>query len=531
MTMARTRRWAQVGFLIFFVLLFLKARYPYSGSLPSDLFLRFSPLIPLFDFIDNFRISLLFWPALIILVLTPFLGRFFCGWICPLGTATDLTSRTLKSPDNKGSKRWQSWRPVKFVLLFTMVVMALFSVHLWGLFDPLSIFNRALTVVVYPLATLLVESALVGAGSIPFLETPAMAVYDGFRALMMPEPQTHLPQVFWVALFFGTILGLEKLSRRFWCRNICPAGALLGFLSQFRCYERLVDDACTDCGKCTVECKMNAIPEDNVRETNKVECIECFSCAEMCPPKIKAITYRWRWRPYHTPVDYSRRQFIQTTFSSIAALGLLSIGIRSKDAHHRMIRPPGSIPEDDFLDKCLRCEQCVRICQSNGACLRPDGIRSSLLELWAPVADMREGYCEYSCNLCGQVCPTDAILPLTVEQKQKAPMGLAYFNKDLCIPYARYEDCIVCEEHCPTPDKAIKIEQKETTLPDGTVKMVKYPYVIRELCIGCGVCEYKCPLPGEAGIITTGEQALRPVEPDEIILPEPEDKSPTLVLS
>ncbi|GAG09508.1 unnamed protein product, partial [marine sediment metagenome] len=167
-----------------------------------------------------------------------------------------------------------------------------------------------------------------------------------------------------------------------------------------------------------------------------------------------------------------------------------------------------------------RCEQCVRICQSNGACLRPDGIRSNLLELWAPVADMRKGYCEYSCNLCGQVCPTEAILPLTVEQKQKASMGLAYFNKDLCIPYARYEDCIVCEEHCPTPDKAIKIEQKETTLPDGTVKLVKYPYVIRELCIGCGICEYKCPLPGEAGIVTTGEQALRPAGPGEIDVPE-----------
>ncbi|GAG01761.1 unnamed protein product, partial [marine sediment metagenome] len=253
-TLARTRRWAQVGFLLFFGLLFLKARYPYSDTLPADLFLRFSPLIPLFDFIDNFRISLLFWPALIILVLTPFLGRFFCGWICPLGTALDLTSRTLKSPDNKGSKRWLSWRPVKFVLLFTTVVMALFSVHLWGLFDPLSIFNRALTVVVYPLATLLVESVIVGVGSVPFLETPVMAVYDGFRTLMMPEPQTHLPQVFWVALFFGTILGLEKLSRRFWCRNICPAGAFLGFLSQFRFHERLVDDACPDCGKCTVEC-------------------------------------------------------------------------------------------------------------------------------------------------------------------------------------------------------------------------------------------------------------------------------------
>jgi len=268
------------------------------------------------------------------------------------------------------------------------------------------------------------------------------------------------------------------------------------------------------------ECKMNAIPEDNVRETSKVECIECFSCAETCPPKIKAITYRWRWQPYHTPVDYSRRQFIQTTFGSIVTLGLLSIGIRSKDAYHRMIRPPGSIPEDDFLDKCMRCEACVRICQSNGACLRPDGIRSSLLDLWAPVADMRKGYCEHGCNLCGQVCPTEAILPLTLEQKQNASMGLAYFNKDLCIPYAKYEDCIVCEEHCPTPEKAIKIDEKETVLPDGTVKLLKHPYVVIERCIGCGICEFKCPLPGEAGIIVTGEQALRPASAGEIDVPE-----------
>jgi len=264
---------------------------------------------------------------------------------------------------------------------------------------------------------------------------------------------------------------------------------------------------------------MNAIPEDNVRETNKVECIESFSCSETCPPKIKAITYRWRWKPYHTPVDYSRRRFIQTSFSSIVALGLLSIGIRSKDAYHRMIRPPGSIPENEFLDKCIRCEACVRICQSNGACLQPDGIRGSLLDLWAPVANMRKGYCEHGCNLCGQVCPTEAILPLTLEQKQHTSMGLAYFNKNLCIPYAKYEDCIVCEEHCPTPDKAIKIEEKDTVLPDGTVKRIKSPYIIKELCIGCGICEFKCPLPGEAGIVVNAEQALRPADSGEVEVP------------
>ncbi|GAH08403.1 unnamed protein product, partial [marine sediment metagenome] len=117
-------------------------------------------------------------------VLTLFLGRFFCGWICPLGTTIDIASHALKSPDNKSSKRWQSWRPFKFVLLFTTVVLALFSIHLWGLFDPLSIFNRALTVVVYPLATLIAESVLVGISMVPFLESPVMVVYDGFKSLV-----------------------------------------------------------------------------------------------------------------------------------------------------------------------------------------------------------------------------------------------------------------------------------------------------------------------------------------------------------
>jgi formate hydrogenlyase subunit 6/NADH:ubiquinone oxidoreductase subunit I len=99
-------------------------------------------------------------------------------------------------------------------------------------------------------------------------------------------------------------------------------------------------------------------------------------------------------------------------------------------------------------------------------------------------------------------------------------MGLAYFDKDLCIPYAKYEDCIVCEEHCPTPDKAIKIDEKDTVLPDGTVKMLKHPYVVIERCIGCGICEFKCPLPGEAGIVVNAEQALRPASADAVEVPQ-----------
>lgn len=500
---AKIRRVVQVLFLLLFLGLFLIARYPYTGAVEADLFLRFSPLIPLFDAIEHFRISWVFWPALIILALTPFLGRFFCGWICPLGTTIDVASKVVGSPGNRAASRWDNLRFLKFAILLGTFILALFSVHVWGYVDPLSLFNRALTVVLYPLATLLVDRTLVGMAAIPALEDAAYFLHDPFKAYIMPESQAHHQELFLIALMIAAILGLEKLSRRFWCRNLCPAGAWLGFLSQFRLFERIVGEACPVCNKCQTECKMNAIPGGNVHQTSKVECIDCFNCGAVCPPKVKAITYRWRWKPYHTPVDMSRRQVIRTSAVSIAALGLLDLGLANKDNRNRQIRPPGALPEDAFADRCIRCLECVRICRSNGGCLQPDAVHSRLEELWLPVAVMREGYCEYNCNLCGEVCPTDAILPMSLQEKQHTPIGLAHFEKNLCIPFARNSDCIVCEEHCPTPDKAIKFEDREVLTPSGERKVVKYPYVIKELCIGCGICETKCPLPGEAGIYVT----------------------------
>jgi polyferredoxin len=514
--MLRARRLLQIVFLLFFIFLFIKARFPYELEPASDLFLRFSPLIPLFDFIDNLRIYWSYWPAILIILLTPFIGRFFCGWICPLGTTLDLSGKLLGSPSNKISNKFQNLRYLKFTILLALMVLAVFSINLWGHFDPLSIFNRALTVLLYPLSTIALEESLLLLTNISWLETPVYFIYDILKEFFMPEEQAYLQQIFWIAIFFGVIIGLEKLSKRFWCRYICPAGAWLGFLSQFRLYERIVGEICPICNKCQVECKMNAIPDQDVALTNKVECIECFSCGALCPPKTKAISYRWNWKPYHTPVDFKRRQFIQTSVGSFITLGLISIGLHNRETKDRLIRPPGSLPEDEFLDRCIRCMQCVRICESNGKCLQPAGIHNSVLELWAPIAIMREGYCEYNCNLCCEVCPTEAILPLSLEQKQKTPMGFAYFEKNICIPFAQNEDCIVCQEHCPTPEKAIIFEIKDFVLPDGGSRKVKYPYIDRQLCIGCGICETKCPLPGAPGIYVTTENELR-LEAQDVI--------------
>jgi formate hydrogenlyase subunit 6/NADH:ubiquinone oxidoreductase subunit I len=115
----------------------------------------------------------------------------------------------------------------------------------------------------------------------------------------------------------------------------------------------------------------------------------------------------------------------------------------------------------------------------------------------------RLGYCEFNCTLCGQVCPTGAIERLDLPRKQKTVIGLAYFDQNRCLPYARGVPCIVCEEHCPTPDKAIKFREVEMIDPNGTPVRMKQPYLIDRLCIGCGICENKCPLEGKAAVLVT----------------------------
>ena len=213
--MVKIRRLVQIFFILFFIFLFLKARFPYSDSLSSDLFLRFSPLVPLFDFIQNFQINMLYWPALMILFLTVFLGRFFCGWICPLGTSLDLTDRLIKSPSNKISSKFNRWRYLKFAILSATILSAFLSINLWSYFDPLAVFNRALTVVLYPLTTLSTESTILKLSEVPFLEDAAYWFYDIFKAFIMPEDQIFLRQVFWIGLLFAGILAAEKFSRSF----------------------------------------------------------------------------------------------------------------------------------------------------------------------------------------------------------------------------------------------------------------------------------------------------------------------------
>jgi formate hydrogenlyase subunit 6/NADH:ubiquinone oxidoreductase subunit I len=123
-----------------------------------------------------------------------------------------------------------------------------------------------------------------------------------------------------------------------------------------------------------------------------------------------------------------------------------------------------------------------------------------LERLWTPVLVPELGYCEYTCNTCGQVCPVQAIPPLPIEQKQVTVIGKAYIDQNRCLAWSDHKLCMVCEEMCPLPQKAILLTQLDVIDANGEHRTIRVPQVDRKICIGCGVCEYKCPVLGEAAI-------------------------------
>lgn len=505
--MRTARRISQIFFLLLFLFLFFQARFPYETKLPSDLFLRASPLVAFATMLATRKVIASVLLAFIILLLTIPLGRFFCGWICPLGTIIDgsdnLIKRKKRKPRQRESTRFRSW---KFAILAAVLVASLFSVQFIWFFDPIALLTRTMTTVLYPIFSFLLLGLFNFGFSTGILEDQLYTAYDAAQNTILPIAQPMFFEAVLITLVFIGILSLGMVTRRFWCRNLCPLGALLGIFSKFRLTKRYVDDTCTSCSICQRECKMNAI-EDDYAVNNTVECIECMECVASCKPH--SVSYKFGKNSGENEIDLSKRRFIQA-----AAVGIAGVAVAKTSAFSRIdkgaaIRPPGAVTENDFLDRCIRCQECVRICATTGGCLQPSSLESGWEGIWTPISVPRSGYCEYNCNLCGQVCPTGAIQNLLLEEKQKLKMGIAYFDKSRCIPWYSQQDCLVCEEHCPTPDKAIKFDIREARTPDGGTRTVKFPYVDEDLCIGCGICVTKCPVVGEAGIFVTNAGAER----------------------
>jgi ferredoxin len=470
---------------------------------PPDLLLRLDPLAGLVASVSARIMAAAFWPALILLVLAFALGRSFCGWICPLGTSLDGWNHILSPGKRRGQRRW------KYIMLLALILLSLLSIQASWLLDPLVIFTRTLAVVIYPITVWGLNGLLGAAFNWRLTDRAALGLSDSLQGWLLPA--TTVPSALLVTTLsiFAIVLLLDQFGRRFWCRVLCPLGALLGLIARFSPFGRRVGSQCTSCTVCAADCRMEAIEEDFTR-TRRGECILCLECSGSCP--TEDTTYNWgRQRGGQEALNLGRRRTLGVLGTAVVIGGAWRSGLQNRAAQGYLIRPPGSVPEEKFLDLCLRCGECLKACSSTGRCLQPADLATGWEKLWTPTARMREGYCEYSCTLCGQVCPSGAIKPLTEARKKQTVIGLAYINRSRCLPWERGEDCIVCEEHCPVPKKAVIFRQGEVELPGAVKTGVKLPYVDRELCIGCGICEAKCPVQGEAAIRVTNEGELRQV--------------------
>jgi MauM/NapG family ferredoxin protein len=503
--------------LLFLVLLWLAA-FPLPDWAPVDAFLRMDPLVFL-----GIVVSTRVWIAglalaILILVLTAILGRFFCGFICPMGTTLDVTDRLLKRPrksvslqeslpdsiihpcaQSPANQLWDAkWRKFKHLILLFILGGGALGISAVFTASPLSLITRFYALLLHPFV------ALTGDAFLHWVRPLALELeWDWAAYAQIPLPRFSTQ---WVVLFFFVmVMGLARYTPRFWCRYLCPSGAILAFSAQKPLVRRFVSADCTKCGLCQKACPMEAIPADPQR-TNHAECIVCQTCTRICP--TQAVSFQpgqpvAAAQPAFLP---GRREALLAAVAGAGAATLTYTGlgeVRSEllpgnPGPETLIRPPGSLLERDFLSRCIRCGLCMRACPTNT--LQPLLLQAGLIALFSPQLTPRRGPCEPECTVCGQVCPTGAIRALPLAEKTWAKVGTATILRHKCLAWEWDKKCLVCDEVCPYD--AIELRRvSEHSIP--------VPFVQGHKCAGCGFCEYHCPVRASSAIVVEPMEALR----------------------
>jgi len=545
-TVINIRRVSQIIFFLIFFWLILKTNFEVNFNpdnlseiilpYPVSIALEFSPLVALATLLANETVFKgLLW-SLVILIPTIFMGRFFCGWICPLGTLnhwiSEIRSERLKRK-GKGkilSNKYKKYQRIKYYIFLAFIAAALTGTVQAGLFDPLSFLARSLGTVVLPTIHTAADGILSSVKSlgISSLSGTAQFFYDIIASVLLPFRQAHFHTILTIAMLFIGALVMNRIYTRFWCRGICPLGAMLGIFSRYAIFGlEKNEDKCDDCGLCQVHCQGADNPKVG-EKWRQAECHLCLNCQAACPNNSLKFKFfpnqiETGTNPAGTQrIDISRRKVFLSLGSGLALYPLFRSGDDFEvNANPLLIRPPGSVEEKDFLARCIRCGQCMRVCPNNA--LHPTFMESGLEGLWTPILIPRIGYCEPTCTLCGQVCPTGAILELTQKEKigdKDTPpnrIGTAFFDRGRCLPWAMAKPCIVCEEWCPTSPKAIYLRDETALDSQGNEVKVKRPYIDPNLCTGCGACEYACPVVDKRAVYVTSVGESRSLE-NQILL-------------
>jgi polyferredoxin len=525
-TLKRLRRLSQITFLVFFLLLLQRTEF--RGSLhaaaddirlpyPVRIFFEFDPLVTVTNALSTHALYRgLLW-SLLLIIPTLFLGRFFCGWVCPMGTINHFFG-SLKSERKRGkqlidSNRYKRWQKTKYYILIAVLIAAILGTGIAGWLDPFSLLVRSLALSIFPglnYATNATLHAAEKSGLAP-LRTVTGVVHFLLSATVLDFKQPHFRQGVFLGLLLIFILALNYRVTRFWCRALCPLGALLGALSRWSILGlQKHAEACNDCNRCLLRCQGGDDPIGGV-PWRKSECHLCLNCVDECPEHGLDFKF-FPLGPVVEGPNLERRKALAGLAFGAAAVPLLRSATGfAVEKNESLIRPPGAVDESEFLARCVRCGECMKVCPNNA--LHPAFSQAGLEGIWTPVVVPRVGYCEPSCVLCSQVCPTGAIWDITPKSKgwsagtssaaQPIRLGTAFYDRGRCLPWAMATDCIVCEEWCPVSPKAIYLQSAEVTDASGISKQVKQPYVDPARCVGCGACEYACPLADRPAVYVT----------------------------
>jgi ferredoxin len=440
-----------------------------------------------------------FFAWIVVLGATALFGRIYCSTLCPLGIFQDVVRwlfERIRRSRRCSHRSRPPLRALRYGILVVTVASALAgTMMIVDLIEPYRFFGMIVRDFVTPIVALASHGVFHLLKPFGIYLAPMVVPVDGF--------------VFIVSFILTALLVVSVLLRgRWFCNTICPVGAALSVPASVSLFRVRIDpDACTTCGACERICRAGCIDPVS-RSVDAGRCVGCFECLGVC--HFDAIHYEnvmsrrlgsGEGRSDRAAKPLSRRAFFRrladgsrNTLAIFPLTFLLRRRASTPDGEPGTPAvPPGAGSVSRFSRLCVSCHLCVSRCPTG--VLQPSLFEYGLSGLLQPTMDFTLGFCEYECNECSQVCPSGAILPVSLEAKKTTKIGDARFVRDRCVVVTNGTACGACAEVCPTAAVRMVPFGRDLTIPETN----------RSHCIGCGNCEYVCPVEPLPAIYVVGE--------------------------